>query len=157
MGFTKEMISRGRFAELDADQRGFTDEEAAYFESSARYAYESFRNKAALSRQMSADAMEEVAQGRVWSGRRALTNGLVDALGGIGTAVELAKEQAGMKDKDPVLLLEVSRPKSPLQQLRAQGALALSGLDSVARVSERVQSLAGSGRGAMYMMDDLDI
>lgn len=157
MGFTKETISRGKFAELDADERGFTEEEEQYFQSSAQYAYESFRNKAALSRQMSADAMEAVAQGRVWSGRRALEKGLVDALGGLQTAVELAKEQAGMRDVDPVLLLEVSKPKSPFAAMRAQGATALAGLGNLVDVSEQLRNLAGSTQGAMYIMDDIDM
>jgi len=157
VGFTKETISRGKFAELDADERGFTEEEEQYFQSSAQYAYESFRNKAALSRQMSAEAMEAVAQGRVWSGRRALEKGLVDALGGLQTAVELAKEQAGMREVDPVLLLEVSKPKSPFAAMRAQGATALAGLGNLVDVSEQLRNLAGSTQGAMYIIDDIDM
>ena len=45
---------------------------------------------------MSIEAMQEVAQGRVWSGRDALKVGLVDALGGISRAVAIAKQEAGL-------------------------------------------------------------
>ena len=51
-----------RYAELLADNRGFTQEEDDYFTSQAQYAYESFRDKAALSRGMPKEAMQEVAQ-----------------------------------------------------------------------------------------------
>ena len=45
---------------------------------------------------MAVDAMQEVAQGRVWSGRDALSMGLVDALGGVSRAVAVAKQAAGL-------------------------------------------------------------
>jgi protease-4 len=53
-----------RYAELLADNRGFTPEEDEYFSGQAQHAYESFRDKAALSRGMSAEAMQAVAQAR---------------------------------------------------------------------------------------------
>ena len=52
--------------------------------------------QAAASRGMPVDAMQEVAQGRVWSGRDALAVGLVDALGGVSRAVAVAKQAAGL-------------------------------------------------------------
>ena len=45
---------------------------------------------------MAVDVMQGVAQGRVWSGRDALSVGLVDALGGVSTAVAIAKQAAGL-------------------------------------------------------------
>ena len=51
-GFSKEIISRGKFAELNADNRSFTEEEEDYFAKSAMHAYKTFRDKAALSRKM---------------------------------------------------------------------------------------------------------
>ena len=51
-----------RYAELLADNRTFTEEEDSYFSDQAQYAYESFRNKAALSRGMQNEQMQEFAQ-----------------------------------------------------------------------------------------------
>lgn len=57
--YNKKLLSRGRFAELlAADNRPFNDEEFALFDKSAEFAYESFRNKAAESRNMSIDDMQ---------------------------------------------------------------------------------------------------
>jgi hypothetical protein len=71
VGYSKEVISRGQFAELLQDYRPFNDGEAAYFGEIAEFAYKSFRNRAAESRGMTPEEMQELAQGRVWSGRRA--------------------------------------------------------------------------------------
>jgi len=124
VGYTKELISRGRFAELLADNRAFNSEEARLFEEAARHAYESFRNKAAESRGMSVDAMQEVAQGRVWTGKQALQIGLVDALGGVHAAVTLAKQAAGLAADEKVAVVEVGRARSSPLALLQGGAIA---------------------------------
>lgn len=46
--------------------------------------------------------MEDVAQGRVWSGKSALALGLVDTIGGFSKAVAIAKQQAGIADSTKV-------------------------------------------------------
>ncbi|KOM40101.1 hypothetical protein LR48_Vigan04g029900 [Vigna angularis] len=95
IGFNKEIISRGRYAELlAAEQRPFRPDEAALFAESARHAYKQFRDKAALSRSMTVEKMEEVAQGRVWTGNDAASRGLVDAIGGLSRAIAIAKVKA---------------------------------------------------------------
>ncbi len=55
--------------------------------------------------------LQAVAQGRVWSGQRAVSIGLVDAVGGIRKAIALAKEAAGIAQDEGVRLLELSRAK----------------------------------------------
>ena len=74
IGYSKEVISKGTYAELLQDYRPFNDAEQSFFERSAQFAYESFRDKAASSRHMTPDEMQEFAQGRVWSGHRAQEN-----------------------------------------------------------------------------------
>lgn len=53
--------------------------------------------------------MEEVAQGRVWTGKAASSRGLVDAIGGFWRAVAIAKLKAGIALEEKVYLL----PKDP--------------------------------------------
>lgn len=55
---------------------------------------------------MSDEEVEAVAKGRVWSGLRARSLGLVDALGGLDTAVAIAREEAGLPDDEPASLTE---------------------------------------------------
>ncbi|KAK2991975.1 hypothetical protein RJ640_001059, partial [Escallonia rubra] len=95
IGFNKDIISRGKYSELTAaDQRPFRPDEAELFAKSAQNAYKQFRDKAAYSRSMTVDEMEEFAQGRVWTGNDAASRGLVDAIGGLSRAVAIAKQKA---------------------------------------------------------------
>jgi protease-4 len=62
--------------------------------------------------------LQAVAQGRVWTGQRALQRQLVDVLGGLHEAVALVKQAAGIDQSEKVTLLEVSRSQtSPLKLL----------------------------------------
>lgn len=70
IGFVKTVLSRGRYAESLSDNRSFTEAERDLFDRNAQFAYESFRNKAAESRNMPVEEMQAVAQGRVWTGRQ---------------------------------------------------------------------------------------
>ena len=45
---------------------------------------------------MDKEDLQQYAQGRVWSGKRALQNGLIDGLGGLDQAVSIAKQEAGI-------------------------------------------------------------
>ena len=92
-----------RYAELLGDNRSFTPEEEDLFDRSAEFAYASFRDKAAESRSMPIDDIQQYAQGRVWSGKRALQNGLIDGLGGIDQAISIAKQEAGIGEQLPVV------------------------------------------------------
>ncbi|KAA8542341.1 hypothetical protein F0562_023523 [Nyssa sinensis] len=97
IGFNKEILSRGRYAELTAaEQRPLRSDKAELFAKSAQNAYKQFRDKAAFSRSMTVEMMEEVAQGRVWTGKDAVSRGLVDAIGGLSRAVAIAKQKANI-------------------------------------------------------------
>ncbi|MBS0271512.1 MAG: signal peptide peptidase SppA [Proteobacteria bacterium] len=60
--------------------------------------YDNFTSRVARGRKMTPEQVEKVARGRVWTGEQALALGLVDQLGGISTAIELAKKEAGLSD-----------------------------------------------------------
>merc|ERR1711871_1535449 len=114
LGVGTETISRGRFAEVLSTSRGFIEDEEAYFEDGAQKAYTSFITKAAASRSFpSVDAMNEVAQGRVWTGRQALNNGLVDRMGGLWAAAQAAAHLADIDVDSSGLNLQVlAEPRS---------------------------------------------
>lgn len=67
-------------------------------------------------------AGQAVAQGRVWTGQRALERKLVDVLGGVHEAVALVKQAAGIDQAEKVTVVEVTRGRtSPLALLGEQG------------------------------------
>ena len=60
--------------------------------------YQKFLSRVAKGRGMTVEEVHEVAQGRVWTGERALANGLVDELGDLDRAIEIAVEKAEVED-----------------------------------------------------------
>ncbi|KAM1036216.1 hypothetical protein ACFX13_039997 [Malus domestica] len=144
IGFNKEIISRGKYAEvLAAEQRSFRPEEAEIFAKSAQNAYKQFRDKAALSRSMTVDKMEEVAQGRVWTGNDAASRGLVDAIGGLSRAVAIAKLKANIPQDKQVALVELARPSPTLPEILSGIGASLVGVDRA--MKEVLQELTFSG------------
>ena len=67
--------------------------------------------KVATGRKLSVDEVERIGGGRVWTGEQAQELGLVDALGGMATALHIAKEEAGIAAELNAQL--VYYPKSP--------------------------------------------
>nr|XP_043605865.1 serine protease SPPA, chloroplastic [Erigeron canadensis] len=131
IGFNKEIISKGRYAELTAaDQRPFRPDEEKLFAESAQNAYKSFRNKAAFSRSMSVDKMEEFAQGRVWTGNDAASRGLVDAIGGFSRAIAIAKQKANIAEDKQVTLVELSKSSPSLPEILSGIGSSVIGIDT---------------------------
>ncbi|KAA8541105.1 hypothetical protein F0562_025068 [Nyssa sinensis] len=153
IGFNKEIISRGRYAELTAaEQRPFRPDEAELFAKSAQNVYKQFRDKAAFSRSMTVDKMEEVAQGRVWTGKDAASRGLVDAIGGLSKAVAIAKQRANIPQDRQVNLIELSRPSPSLPEILSGIGNSLVGVDRT--LKELLQELTASD-GVQARMDGI--
>ena len=92
VGLGVELISRGRYAEVLASSRRFNSDEEQYFADGAKAGYLSFITKAAASRNMSIESMNEVAQGRVWTGKQALHRSLIDSTGGLWNSLLIATQ-----------------------------------------------------------------
>ncbi|GIL78352.1 hypothetical protein Vretimale_7700 [Volvox reticuliferus] len=142
IGYSKELISWGRFAKLLADNQGFSKEEEELFDASAQHAYASFRNKAAASRGMEVETMQRVAQGRVWSGEAARKVQLVDALGGIHRAISLARHAAGIPADEKVTVVELGKVKPSPTALLGGGAMVGAVLLGLLRGQSPGQALA---------------
>ncbi|MCE2413839.1 signal peptide peptidase SppA [Candidatus Poribacteria bacterium] len=117
VGLTKEIIAHGQNATLYSDYGGFTPTERERVEKMMKTVYKDFVSKAAAGRSKSFDEIDEIAQGRVWTGKQAKTLGLVDELGGLETALSIAKEQAGFTDDDAINLIVLPEQKPFFEQL----------------------------------------
>lgn len=73
-----------------------------------------FKSRVAAGRSMSMERVEELAQGRVWAGKDALENGLVDLMGDLPLAIDIAASKAGV---DEYLMIEYPKTKDPLNQI----------------------------------------
>ena len=117
IGLTKEIIAHGQNATLYSDYGGFTPTERERVEKMMKTVYKDFVSKAAAGRDKSFDEIDEIAQGRVWTGKQAKALGLVDELGGLETALSIAKEQAGFTADDEVNLIVLPKQKPFLEEL----------------------------------------
>ena len=96
LGITHDPLKRGRNADLYSSLAGFTPEQAAVYDEQMRRVYDTFVRHVAAGRRMKPEAVAAVAEGRVWTGADAQRLGLVDEVGGLDRALELAREAAGL-------------------------------------------------------------
>ena len=117
VGLTKEIIAHGQNATLYSDYGGFTETERERVEKMMKTIYEDFVTKAASGRKTTFDEIDAVAQGRVWTGKQAKELGLVDELGGLETALSIAKKEVGLTDEDRVDIIVLPEQKTFFEQI----------------------------------------
>jgi protease-4 len=93
-GITFDRVKTGKFADAETVTRPKTDEELAIIQHQVDWYYSQFVNRVAAGRKLSPARVEEIAQGRVWSGQAARGIGLVDEIGGLRAAISYAAQQA---------------------------------------------------------------
>ncbi|WP_340102733.1 signal peptide peptidase SppA [Rhodohalobacter sp. 8-1] len=118
LGIAFETFETHEYADLFDLTRPFTSSEERVIQQNVERGYETFVSKMAESRGMTYDEIDEVARGRVWTGVDAHERGLVDVLGGIDRAIEIAAEKAGI---DAYILDNYPKQKDLYQQLFASG------------------------------------
>ena len=94
LGANIEATSNGKHAEIYSPDRRFSPEERKKIEESMQVVYDQFIERTAAARHMTPEKVDEIAQGRVWTGAQAKQIGLVDELGGLYKAVDMAKQRA---------------------------------------------------------------
>ncbi len=117
LGLNNETFKVGEHADALIGARGFTEAEAARWDADLLASYTRFVELAAAGRKMELAKMEELAQGRTWLGSQAKDNGLVDALGGFGVAVALAKEHARLPANESAGLKLFDKKRTLFEEL----------------------------------------
>ena len=111
LGVSYDSVAIGELARMFSTRTRYGPAEQAALASWLDRLYEMFVSKVATSRDMSRDEVHEVARGRVWTGADARDRRLVDVLGGLDRAAEIAAERAGIPATADVDL--VSYPALP--------------------------------------------
>ena len=111
------MVQRGDNADMWSFLEGYDEAGRARLEAFLDQVYEAFISQVARGRDMPEEKVRSVAAGRVWTGAQAHEIGLVDELGGLARALELAKEAAGIAPDEPVELRPFPAPRAPWQEL----------------------------------------
>ena len=101
IGINKEVIKRGEFSDFLTQSREFSEQENEKMFESTKYFYQTFKDRVLEGRKnLTAEQLEQLALGRIWSGKTASKNGLVDEIGGIHKSIEIAKSMSGLQGKD---------------------------------------------------------
>jgi protease-4 len=119
---TTDLVKAGQHADLGfgmtlpligagVPDRNLTPEEFGLMERMIKTFYKGFVAKVADGRKMSSEDVDRIGQGRAWPGVDGKQNGLVDELGGLETALLLAKQGAGIARDAAVKIVELPQPE----------------------------------------------
>ncbi|WP_279172994.1 signal peptide peptidase SppA [Tannerella forsythia] len=114
LALTTDIVKTNRYADFGDPSRPMTDDEKALIQGYIERGYDTFLTRCAEGRGVSKADIDSIGQGRVWTGEQALKIGLVDELGGIERAVELAGELAEIYNYN---IMEVSTDHDFLKEL----------------------------------------
>ena len=125
IGITMDGVKTNKLADLGRMDRPFNTEERALIQNMVNNGYELFTKRCSEGRQIPIEELKKIAGGRVWTGAMAKELKLVDQLGGLDDAIEVAAKRANLdgyrtisfptvKDK-LTLLLDMSKPERYIQ------------------------------------------
>ena len=130
IGITFDEVKTHNHADWINPFRSFTKEEDGAFQNMVNQFYETFLDRCDEGRLLNRDQIHAIAQGRVWSGKDAQENGLVDVIGGLEDAIAFAAKKGGLDSYD---IVNYPKPKSLFEQFMSgsnQTLLKMTGLNS---------------------------
>ena len=115
IGVGFDVVKTNAYGDFGMPTRPMTESEKALMQAYVERGYDLFLSRVAEGRGMSKEAVDRVGQGRVWTGLRAKELGLVDELGGLDRAIEIAVAKAGV---DAYTRMDYPGKKSAWEQLK---------------------------------------
>lgn len=110
LGITTDVVKTGELSDMLTPTRKITEIERSIFQSQVEEGYDIFLTRVADGRNMSKEEIMKIASGRVWTGNQAKENGLVDVLGNLEDAIEIAAKKAGVADDYRVVYYPIQKP-----------------------------------------------
>lgn len=111
-------VNSNEHADMLGMMRPLTPKEEAYMQASVERIYTKFTSIVAEGRDMTVEAVDEIAQGRVWTGAEALEIGLIDQIGTLEDAIEYAAMSIeGVTSLDDVQIAAYPKPQTTLERL----------------------------------------
>ena len=132
LGARIESTSVGKHAEINSPARPYSPDELKKLQEQLQAFYDQFVEKVAEARHSTPEKIDALAQGRVWTGRQAKQNGLVDELGGLDRAIAVAKQHAKIAADSDVELVVYPPRKSFYELLSEQVSGSSDSFQSVA-------------------------
>lgn len=97
VGLTYDVVKTNKLSDIGISSRAMSDEEKSLFQMMIANGYNTFVTRCANGRHMSKTAIENIAEGRVWTGDKAVKLGLVDQLGNLDKAIDIAVQLSKVK------------------------------------------------------------
>ncbi|MFT4216460.1 MAG: signal peptide peptidase SppA [Micropruina sp.] len=158
LGLVLSDVTAGAWASFMSSNSRFTDEQWAALDRRLDAIYADFTGKAAADRGMALDVLEPLAHGRVWTGIDAHQRGLVDHLGGMGTAIDRACALAGLSRDDAVVrpasmlgFLKQLRPAESSESIMAATTFAPARFDLDSLISAAAERLGLVATGVLSL------
>ena len=114
IGITTDRVRTGPFADMGSMDRALTEPEKKFFQASTDSIYNTFKSRVSEGRKRNMEYVDSIAQGRVWTGTRGMSVGLVDEIGTLSDAIKAA---ASMAKITTYRLKEYPEKKNILEQL----------------------------------------
>lgn len=114
IGITTDRVRTGPFADMGSMDRALTEPEKKFFQASTDSIYNTFKSRVSEGRKRNMEYIDSIAQGRVWTGTRGMSVGLVDEIGTLSDAIKAA---ASMAKITSYRLKEYPEKKNILEQL----------------------------------------
>ena len=140
-----ETVKSNKHADFGSMTRPFNADERAIMQGYINRGYATFIKRCADGRQMSTADIEAVAQGRVWTGEMAMELGLVDLLGDIELAEEIAAQKAGIEN---YTLISYPKEQNALEMLMNQ--------TKESYIEARIGKVAGQFKNELNLIHNLE-
>jgi len=114
LGITVDRVTTNEYSDIGSFTRKLKDKERAVIQESIEEIYDVFVNHVSDGRNMTWEEVDNIGQGRVWSGINAKEIGLIDEFGGLQDAVEIAKNAANL---EKFRIVELPEQQDPFDQL----------------------------------------
>jgi protease IV len=152
IGFSTDHLQTSENATILSEQQNFTPAQRQKIQSMMQSLYQDFLKGVADGRHMTVERVNEIGRGRVWTGAQGKEIGLVDELGGLTRAVEVARNLGKIPSSAKVQLVYYPREKSFLE-----GLLSSDEKRTGASVQTHLRSLAGRLSATMELRMPLDV
>lgn len=114
LGINTDVVKTNDLSDMPSLRRKLTKTERALMQNMVEEVYATFVNHVAEGRGMTFEQVDEIGQGRVWTGENAKELGLVDVLGDLNDAIKIAEEMAGLEF---YRIVKLPKQKDPIEEL----------------------------------------
>lgn len=116
LGLSFDRVGTNKRSVLSTNQK-LSDDEFSIVQEEVDFIYDQFLDRVSEGRGMSKEAVNEIARGRVWTGKDAVKNGLVDELGGIQEAIDFALKEVEIDSSDAKVAYYPKRKVEPWMEI----------------------------------------